>query len=131
MLDLDGLKAVNDAHGHQAGSEAIRRVAEAWTGHLRETDVLTRVGGDEFAAMLPGSPLDDAAAIAERLRAALAPHPVTVSIGVAQWDGRESIDDLVGRADATLYSAKRGGRDRVAASAPVPALASAVAMQSR
>jgi diguanylate cyclase (GGDEF)-like protein/PAS domain S-box-containing protein len=122
MLDLDGLKEINDEHGHRAGNDALKQAAAVWSAELREGDVLTRVGGDEFAAILPGSPLADAAEVAERLRATLSPQVVgTVSIGVAQWDGRESIDALAGRADDALYSAKRGGRDRVAASAPAAA----------
>jgi diguanylate cyclase (GGDEF)-like protein len=113
MLDLDGLKAINDSSGHQAGSAAIKQAAAAWASLLRETDVIARFGGDEFAVILPGSSLDAAAIVAERLRVAIESHRASVSIGVAQWDGDEAMDQLIERADEALYEAKRGGRDRV------------------
>lgn len=116
MLDLDGLKQINDAHGHAAGSNAIKRVAAASAASLRSTDMIARWGGDEFGVVLPGSRLDEAGAVAERLRRALRPRP-TISVGIAQWDGQESVDELVERADGALYRAKRAGRDRVVADA--------------
>jgi diguanylate cyclase (GGDEF)-like protein/PAS domain S-box-containing protein len=123
MIDLDGLKAINDTDGHQAGSNAIKSAAAAWSAMLRESDVLARFGGDEFAVIMPDCSLEDARRTAERLRAAVGPAP-TASIGVAQWDGAESGAELAERADEALYEAKRAGRDRVAVAAtPDPATA--------
>lgn len=113
MLDLDGLKALNDTRGHQAGSDAIRQAAAAWDDVLRGTDLLVRFGGDEFAALLPGTGISDAEVIGERLRAAITGLEVTVSIGIAQWAPGDSIDAIVERADEALYAAKRAGRDRL------------------
>jgi diguanylate cyclase (GGDEF)-like protein/PAS domain S-box-containing protein len=125
MLDLDGLKAINDTKGHAAGSNAIKGAAAAWSAVLRESDLLARFGGDEFAVLMPDCALRDARRAAERLRAAIGPAP-TASIGVAQWDGAEAGESLVERADAALYEAKRAGRNRVAVAggrAPAAALA--------
>jgi diguanylate cyclase (GGDEF)-like protein/PAS domain S-box-containing protein len=124
MLDLDGLKAINDSKGHQAGSNAIKAAAAAWSAALRESDLLARFGGDEFGVIMPECSLDDARRAAERLRAAIGPEP-TASIGVAEWDRSETGDSLVERADTALYDAKRAGRNRVAVAdsrAPVDAL---------
>jgi diguanylate cyclase (GGDEF)-like protein len=116
MLDLDGFKAINDTHGHLAGDRLLRELAAAWQPLLREADALARFGGDEFAVLLPGCTEAEAEAIAERLRAA-APPGHTVSAGIAAWDGDEHADELLGRADAALYAAKAGGRDRVSVAA--------------
>jgi diguanylate cyclase (GGDEF)-like protein/PAS domain S-box-containing protein len=123
MVDLDGLKAINDAKGHQAGSNAIKHAAAAWYGALRDTDMVARIGGDEFAVVMPDCAIGDALAAAERLRTAVGPRP-TASVGVAQWDGMETPLELAERADAALYEAKRAGRNRVAHAGPTqPALA--------
>jgi diguanylate cyclase (GGDEF)-like protein len=74
--------------------------------------MLARYGGEEFALVLPGCTLSDGRLLVERLRAAM-PDDQTVSAGIAQWDGSESLELLVGRADRALYSAKKGGRDRL------------------
>ena len=121
MIDLDGLKAINDTKGHQAGSNALKAAAATWSTVLRETDLLARFGGDEFAVLMPDCYLEDARGAAERLRAALGPAP-TASIGVAEWNGAETGAALVERADEVLYRAKREGRNRVAvAGTPEPA----------
>ena len=112
MLDLDGFKTINDTHGHLAGDRLLRELAAAWQPELRAGDALARIGGDEFAVLLPGCTDAEAEAIAERLRA-VAPPGHTVSAGIASWDGAEHADDLLERADAALYAAKSGGRDRV------------------
>lgn len=112
MMDVDGFKQFNDSKGHAAGDEALRAIARAGTTVLRGTDVLARVGGDEFALLLPACELTGARDIATRLRGAIV-GAVTVSAGVASWDGEESADQLMGRADAALYRAKGRGRDRV------------------
>jgi diguanylate cyclase (GGDEF)-like protein len=117
LLDLDDLKSINDEHGHGAGDAALQTVARALREHLREQDLPARLGGDEFGALLPG--LDPAAAIlvAERVCMAIREAsdgdlpPVTVSCGVARYDG-DRRRTLI-RADQSLYEAKRGGRDQV------------------
>ena len=112
LLDLDDFKGYNDQHGHQAGDRVLKEAAAAWRGILRASDMLARVGGDEFAVLLPGCPLDMAATISDRLRAAV-PAAVRCSVGVAVWDGRESAPEFLARADRALYEAKDRGRDRV------------------
>jgi len=110
VLDLDGFKAYNDANGHQAGDELLRAVAETWRTKLRATDVLARYGGDEFAVAFPAWPIDLALPVVERLRTHI-PAAETCSAGLAAWN-RESAEELVARADAALYAAKRAGSDR-------------------
>jgi diguanylate cyclase (GGDEF)-like protein len=112
MLDLDYFKAYNDERGHQAGDRLLRQGTAAWADELRASDILARYGGEEFTVALPGCTLADAKTIVERLRAAM-PAGQTVSAGVACWNGLESAEDLVGRADVALYEAKRTGRDRL------------------
>jgi diguanylate cyclase (GGDEF)-like protein len=110
MLDLDRFKRYNDDRGHQAGDRLLKRAAAAWSAQLRSSDMLARYGGEEFAVLLPGCTLGDSQLLLERLRQAM-PEAQTVSAGVACWDGAESADELVGRADAALYRAKAAGRD--------------------
>ncbi|HEX6262837.1 MAG TPA: GGDEF domain-containing protein [Actinomycetota bacterium] len=112
MLDVDDLKGFNDSRGHAAGDEALRSIARAGRTVLRGTDVLARVGGDEFGLLLPTCDPEGASEIMGRLRHAIAAD-VTVSVGVAVWDGDEGADALMLRADVALYRAKRMGRDRV------------------
>jgi diguanylate cyclase (GGDEF)-like protein len=112
LLDLDHFKAFNDRRGHPAGDRLLREATAAWRGQLRSVDILARYGGEEFGLILPGCRPDEAAAIVDRLRG-LTPEGETSSAGVAGWDGVESADALVARADRALYRAKRGGRDRV------------------
>lgn len=123
MLDIDHFKAVNDLHGHDAGDRVIAMVADACRKAKRDTDVLARVGGEEFAMLLPETNAADAAEFAERLRRAIAEPAardirqvakVTVSIGVAQAGPEgNNIARLMKQADSALYEAKRNGRDRV------------------
>jgi len=108
LLDLDGFKPYNDGNGHQAGDDLLRVVAGAWRSCLRATDVLARYGGDEFAVALPAWPLDAALPVIERLRTNV-PGGQTCSAGLVAWDGRETAEQLVGRADTALYAAKGGG----------------------
>jgi diguanylate cyclase (GGDEF)-like protein len=112
MLDLDHFKDFNDDRGHQAGDRLLKQSAAAWATQLRSTDMLARYGGEEFSLVLPGCTLSDGQLLVERLRAAM-PDEQTVSAGIAQWDGEESPELLVGRADRALYAAKKGGRDRL------------------
>jgi diguanylate cyclase (GGDEF)-like protein len=114
ILDLDHFKAYNDTYGHPAGDRLLRAAAASWTERLRATDVLARYGGEEFAVLLPGCDAASAATVGEALRTAV-PDQATCSIGIATWDGHESGDELVGRADAALYAAKGAGRDRAVA----------------
>lgn len=123
MLDLDDFKQLNDTHGHLAGDRVLRTVAEAARKVLRETDVLCRYGGEEFAAILPHTDKARGTEAAERLRAAIstatvataeATVRVTASFGVATSpDDGETPQELVNAADAAMYRAKRAGKDRV------------------
>jgi diguanylate cyclase (GGDEF)-like protein len=121
-LDVDRFKAVNDERGHAAGDAVLRAVAARAAAAIRAGDLLARVGGEEFAILLPAADLPRAAEAAERIRAALAALPVdaaghsvpiTASFGCAALAPGESGDALVARADARLYEAKRTGRNRV------------------
>jgi diguanylate cyclase (GGDEF)-like protein len=116
LLDLDHFKQYNDRRGHQAGDRLLKEAAAAWQAVVRKTDLVARYGGEEFAILLPDCDLDNAMAIANRLRTAQPEG--TCSLGVAQWDGREDVAALVARADRALYAAKEAGRDRVRADAP-------------
>jgi diguanylate cyclase (GGDEF)-like protein len=109
MLDLDRFKAFNDAHGHPAGDRLLADTAAAWRPIMRATDTLARYGGEEFAVLLPHSELPAAEAVVERLLDAV-PLAQTASAGVAVWDGEESAEALLERADAALYAAKHAGR---------------------
>jgi diguanylate cyclase (GGDEF)-like protein len=111
MLDLDHFKQYNDERGHQAGDRLLKEVAGAWSSELRATDILARYGGEEFALALPGCGMEDAFAVVERLRTAI-PGGESCSAGIARWDGDETAVDLLERADAALYDAKRRGRDQ-------------------
>jgi diguanylate cyclase (GGDEF)-like protein len=124
LLDLDHFKDYNDRHGHQAGDRLLKAAAAAWQGRLRKTDLLARYGGEEFAVLLPDCGPANAMEIAERLRTAQ--PEVTCSLGVAAWDGREAVTELVARADRALYAAKAAGRDRSCA-APGATVAPAAA----
>lgn len=137
MLDADHFKQINDRFGHAVGDLALKHLTALLAGHMRDLDRLARFGGEEFVVLLPGLALADALPLAERLRGLVAasalPHPggeirLSISIGMAEWTGPwEDASRLLVRADAALYEAKRGGRDRVAwadgdlASAPLRA----------
>jgi diguanylate cyclase (GGDEF)-like protein len=124
-IDLDHFKLVNDQHGHPAGDEVLRQVAAALRQASRETDLPARVGGEEFALILPETELSFACLAAERLRARIANESVrcngailalTISVGVAGADGRSLPADaaiLYRQADEALYRAKESGRNRV------------------
>jgi diguanylate cyclase (GGDEF)-like protein len=114
MMDLDHFKAFNDTRGHQAGDRLLKEAAAAWQSRLRESDILARYGGEEFIVLLPGTDLDGACAIMNRLREST-PAAQTFSGGVAAWDRAETSDELIARADTALYEAKHTGRDRIVA----------------
>ena len=126
MIDIDHFKRINDQHGHQMGDTAIRACADAIGQALREADLLGRLGGEEFAALLPHASADSARQVAERIRGAIAQlglvspsgHPVTftISIGMAASERHHTgIEPLLADADAALYRAKATGRNRVLA----------------
>ena len=130
LLDLDHFKRINDVYGHLAGDGVIQRVAETLRAGLRETDFAVRYGGEEFLVVMPGLDLEEAEAVAARLRQDLVDTSmhdlgsglqVTTSIGVAARVRGEVTADWIDRADQALYSAKRQGRDCVfAAPSPPP-----------
>ena len=122
-FDVDHFKGINDTHGHEAGDKVLRELAIIGSSHLREVDVFGRMGGEEFAILLPGTGEEGAVCVAERLRASFEDHEVfvadtsvrcTASFGVAQLDaGPPDLDGLIRRADEALYAAKSGGRNAV------------------
>jgi diguanylate cyclase (GGDEF)-like protein len=122
VLDIDHFKRVNDTYSHAAGDDVLCRIAQLMQRQCREMDVLSRWGGEEFALLMPHTRIEDAECVCERLRAAVSEVDLdsidpglrlTVSIGVASADGVESHENLLARADAALYVAKRGGRNQV------------------
>lgn len=123
MLDIDHFKQVNDTFGHATGDLALRAVAEVCVETVRGADRVGRLGGEEFALLLPETTLDEALAVAERLRLGVRSIgltnrdgrsvPLRISIGAAQHRADETISELLSRADSALYRAKNGGRDRV------------------
>ncbi len=123
MIDADQFKKINDTHGHPVGDEVLRHIARLMGSTFRQIDMVARIGGEEFAVLLPGSDLASAQRVAERLRAALEAQPAptdagpvrcTVSIGIATMDeATASVEALLKRADEALYAAKHGGRNRV------------------
>ncbi|MDX5444881.1 MAG: PAS domain-containing protein [Zoogloeaceae bacterium] len=128
MLDIDHFKSVNDTWGHAVGDEVLQHVANVIRQSLRRHDVPGRLGGEEFAALLPDATLENARLLAERVRERLEREPartsagevgVTISIGVAHFDG-SSVRQVLERADEALYEAKSGGRNRVCLAGGAP-----------
>jgi diguanylate cyclase (GGDEF)-like protein len=128
MVDIDLFKSINDSHGHDVGDQVIKSVADVLAKNKRASDIVGRLGGEEFALMLPEATLDSAVAAGERLRQLVAGHvivaegnriPVTISVGAgichADMNG---IEELLKQADIALYEAKRSGRNRVCRFAP-------------
>ncbi len=123
LADLDDFKAVNDAYGHPTGDAVLREFADALRGTVREIDLAVRWGGEEFGVILPGTDVEGATEVAERVRTALAersviavdgsPIRVTASFGVAASAPGITADALIDAADDALYGAKRAGKDRV------------------
>jgi diguanylate cyclase (GGDEF)-like protein len=105
-LDLDGFKQVNDRDGHIAGDRLLKAVTSQWLTELRTTDLLGRIGGDEFAVILEGTDAASALDVVSRLDGAAAGHHPS-SVGIAAWDGSEDAAALVARADADMYVYKR------------------------
>jgi diguanylate cyclase (GGDEF)-like protein len=121
LFDLDHFKQINDRFGHQGGDTVLRSTAAVIRGRVRETDISARVGGEEFAVLLPGTDLSGGQSLAENLRrdiSRLVEVPgrdwrVTASFGVAEFVTGEVADTLIASADRALYQAKEKGRDRV------------------
>ena len=122
MLDIDHFKQLNDRFGHATGDEALVKFAATCNDALREHDILGRLGGEEFALALPGTDLDGALHVAERLRQGVVDtrlltcgnhYTMTVSIGLVLVDPDEDLATALARADHALYEAKRNGRNRI------------------
>jgi diguanylate cyclase (GGDEF)-like protein len=122
VLDIDHFKHVNDAHGHAAGDAVLRELTRRLTAVTRANDAFGRTGGEEFVVLWPGATPAEARVAAERIRFRVSQEPfatpagplvVTVSLGVATSAGEEPVDTALARADAALYAAKAGGRNRV------------------
>ncbi|WWW35825.1 GGDEF domain-containing protein [Stenotrophomonas rhizophila] len=128
LIDLDDFHQTNTAHGHAGGDAVLRHLVAVCQLHLRSTDAIARIGGDEFVLLLPETPAADSMSTLLRLQRSLAQRPLQLddtrvpvhfSAGVAQWQAGEPVDGLLRRADAALYAAKRVGKNRVqAADAP-------------
>lgn len=131
VVDVDHFKKFNDVYGHAAGDKVLVSVAATLQQKLRPTDLLCRFGGEEFVVILPSTPLPGGHIAAERLRkhveklACVGPNeialpPITISLGVAELGEGDTLESLLGRADAALYQAKAEGRNRVVSSALAP-----------
>jgi diguanylate cyclase (GGDEF)-like protein len=128
MMDVDHFKLINDTYGHKAGDRVLKKIAETCQKTLREIDIIGRVGGEEFALLLPETDIDQAMDVAERLREEIAkakveidqvlPINFSISIGVTTLTPQnENIEVLLNVADKALYVAKDSGRNRVVRSA--------------
>jgi diguanylate cyclase len=125
VLDIDHFKRVNDTHGHLVGDRVIRFVASTLKRLVKGKDTAARFGGEEFAVVLPDTPVGGAMALAENIRRAIADarlvrsdtreplNQITVSVGVGSYRRGEDINSLFDRTDQALYAAKSGGRNRV------------------
>ncbi|MGQ0629295.1 MAG: GGDEF domain-containing protein [Phycisphaerales bacterium] len=120
FLDCDNFKTVNDRNGHAGGDRLLQEVARTLAENIRQTDVVGRVGGDEFAVVLPGVGMADAKPVVEKLQSALqaamvrSQWPVTFSIGAATFErAPESVEELLARSDAMQYAAKTNGKNRI------------------
>ena len=122
ICDVDHFKKINDAHGHLVGDEVLCGFARLLSSNLRRYDFLGRFGGEEFVVITPGIKENDVNMLYERFRAVVADNPIptkegnipiTISIGVTIWRENEQVDELLAAADAALYQAKSGGRNRV------------------
>jgi diguanylate cyclase (GGDEF)-like protein len=124
LIDIDNFKQINDQHGHSAGDAALVRLATTLTRQLRGSDLCARVGGDEFAVLLPNTTEATARDVAEKLRVALQSsdlEPTTVgvlSLSIGLAEGSALVEPLLHRADAAMYEAKRSGKGRVVVAPP-------------
>jgi len=122
MIDIDNLKPINDSYGHRAGDMAIKQIARRISACIRQIDIAARYGGDEFSVILPNTSLDDAAVVAERMVNMTTGTPMlweqhriplSISLGVGQYDGESSAGDVTKATDQALYAAKQAGKGRV------------------
>lgn len=122
MVDVDNLKKINDAYGHRAGDKVIKEISRKIKGCIRQIDTAARYGGDEFAIILPNTPLSDAIVAAERMVDMVANSPITwkkeqiklsISVGLGQYDADSSPEDITSRSDEALYTAKQAGKNTV------------------
>ncbi len=139
VIDIDHFKRFNDTHGHQTGDIVLRALAAKLRDSVRKEDIAARFGGEEFALLLPETPLATAVERADRIRTEVARHrlrargtgrdlgTITLSMGVAQYVPGEPLDDFFERADQALYAAKQGGRNRVVSEKELEAAAAAAA----
>jgi diguanylate cyclase (GGDEF)-like protein len=131
MLDVDHFKSINDRYGHAGGDQALKHLVTTLSNRIRRGDLLGRLGGEEFAILLPSVAAAEAERLAERLVAHIAASPVnyggrliemTISIGLTMTNGADrSIEQVIARADDALYRAKESGRNRVVKDMPVEA----------
>jgi diguanylate cyclase (GGDEF)-like protein len=120
MADLDKFKSINDTYGHQVGDQVLAAFGQVMQASIRQEDLAARFGGEEFILMLPGTTLENATILAERLRESLEnltfsplKTRVTASFGAAQYRPDDTFETLVNRADEAMYAAKAAGRNRV------------------
>jgi len=122
MIDIDNLKPINDRYGHRAGDMAIKQIARRISACIRQIDIAARYGGDEFSVILPNTSLDDAIVVAERMINMTSGTPMlweqhriplSISLGVGEYDGENSAGDVTKATDRALYAAKQSGKGRV------------------
>lgn len=122
MVDVDNLKTINDAYGHRAGDKVIREISRRIKECIRQIDTAARYGGDEFAVILLNTDLNDAVVVAERMVAAVANSPamwnkqripLSISVGLGQYDSDTTPEDITSRSDKALYTAKQAGKNTV------------------
>ena len=128
MLDADHFKKINDTYGHQTGDKALQHMSERISRHCRSSDVVARLGGEEFGIYMPDTDMATAWQVAERIRREISSSPLVIeedeigmstSIGIALRNPGEQIETALKRADDALYQAKAEGRNRVKLEAPV------------
>jgi len=122
MVDVDNLKKINDAYGHRVGDKVIKQISRKIKECIRQIDTAARYGGDEFAVILPNTSLADAIVVAERMVEAVSHSPITcgkeqvplsISVGLGQYDADTSPEDITSRSDQALYTAKQAGKNTV------------------
>ncbi|MHC4648215.1 MAG: sensor domain-containing diguanylate cyclase [Planctomycetota bacterium] len=122
MIDIDNLKRVNDTYGHRAGDKVIRVISRKIKEYIRQIDTAARYGGDEFAVILPNTSLTDAVVVGQRMVEAVADSAVmwnkerislSISVGLGEYDADSTPEDITGRSDAALYTAKQAGKNTV------------------